>query len=63
MSNDNEMVRDERGRKLGEIVRAGDVYQLWKREPPRFPPANRNVLVGTFETIEAAREAARALER
>ena len=58
-----EVVRDDEGRVIGDIVENDGKYQVWKKEPVRVPPRRRHTLVAAFATIEEAREQAPALLR
>lgn len=60
---ETELVRDDEGHIVGEIHHEGDTWQVWRREPPSFPPSPRNVLVGEAHSLEAARQLAETLRR
>ena len=58
MEFDREVIKSRDGRVVGEIVRAGEAFQVWKKDPPSFPPRHRHTLIGTFSDLEDARQAA-----
>ncbi len=58
-----ELIKDEQGNLLGEILEEGGTYMVWKRERPSFPPRSRHSLLGTAEDIEEARRLAEQLRR
>ena len=56
-----EVITDSEGRVVGEIVEDGGAFLVLKKEKLQFPPRNRNVLLGSCESLDDARALARKL--
>ena len=55
---ERELIKDANGRVVAEILLDDGMYTVVRREKPTFPPTSRNTLVGSFDSIQAARQAA-----
>ena len=58
-----ELVRDASGRVVAEIVPDRSRYLVVQKARATFPPSNRRTVIGSFESMAEAREAAESLGR
>lgn len=58
---ERELIKNDTGRVLGEITLDGSDFNVYRRERLRYPPRKRRVLIGSCDSLDAARKLAEKL--